>query len=187
MYHKMDNEVTQSISVECSKRLETLYNKHHQWLGSVAFNISKNRDTTDELVSELYLYLSEKCNPKIWYLDSYNLQYCRQFMLSRFLNKVNREKRPDVLPDEWDTISDDYDEDRDRRIDTAYKEVLEELSLMKKRKGWSNAMIYEHYWFSLKTLEEVSKDIGISKSTTFLSVKAAKQHLKKVIKNPFDD
>ena len=183
----MHNEVTQSISSECNQRLETLYNKHHQWLGSVAFNISKNRDTTDELVSELYLYLSEKCNPKIWYLDSYNLQYCRQFMLSRFLNKVNREKRPDVLPDEWDTISDDYDEDRDRRIDTAYEDVLEELSLMKKRKGWSNAMIYEHYWFSNKTLEEVSKDIGISKSTTFLSVKAAKQHLKKVIKNPFDE
>ena len=132
-----NNEVTASMQTECNKRLTTLYNKHHSWLGSVAFNISKNKDITDELVSELYLYLTEKCNEKIFYLDSYNLQYCRQFMLSRFLNKVNREKKPDRLKDDWDTVSEDYDEERDIRIDTAYNEVLEELKDMKNRKGFA--------------------------------------------------
>lgn len=183
----MDNEASSSMQTECSKRLTTLYNQHHKWLGAVAFNISKNKDTTDELVSELYLYLSEKCNHKLFYLDSYNLQYCRSFMMSRFLNKVNREKKPQELKSEWDAVSEEYDEDRDRRVDIAYAEVLQELDRMKKRKGFASAMIYEHYWFSDKTLDEVSKDIGISKSTTFLSVKAAKQHLKNNIQNPFEN
>ena len=56
---------------------------------------------------------------------------------------------------------------------------------MKKKKGFASAMIYEHYWFSTNTLDEVSKNIGISKSTTFLAVKKTKAHLKKVINNPF--
>jgi hypothetical protein len=35
-------------------------------------------------------------------------------------------------------------------------------------------------------LDEVAKDIGISKSTTFLAVRKVKTYLKEVINNPFD-
>jgi predicted DNA binding protein len=38
-----------------------------------------------------------------------------------------------------------------------------------------------------KTLDEVSKEIGISKSTTFLAVKKTKLHLKNNIQNPFEN
>jgi hypothetical protein len=40
------------------------------------------------------------------------------------------------------------------------------------------------YQFSDKTMEELSTDVGISKSTTFLNVKKIKQHLQEVIKRP---
>ena len=40
------------------------------------------------------------------------------------------------------------------------------------------------YQFSDKTMEELSKDIGISKSTTFMSVKKIKLHLQNVINKP---
>jgi DNA-directed RNA polymerase specialized sigma subunit len=143
------NELSSSIQLECNKRLEVLYNKHHKWLGAVAFNISHNQETTEELVSELYLYLAEKCNTKLFYLE--------------------------------------YDYDRDEKIDKAYNEVREELHHMKNRKGFASAMIYEHYWFSDKTLDEVSKDIRISKSTVFLAVKKVKKHLKQNIQNPFNN
>jgi len=179
------NEQTSSIQLECSKRLETLYIKHHQWLGSVAYNLSKNQTTTEELVSELYLYLSEKCNPKLWYKDSFNLQYCLHFMRSRFINGIKRDNKQTMLSDTYDEIDTEYDYDRDERIDKAYDEVKEEINAMKGRKGWSSAMIYEHYWFSDKTLDEVSKDIGISKSTVFLAVKKVKKHLNNNIQNPF--
>jgi DNA-directed RNA polymerase specialized sigma subunit len=65
--------------------------------------------------------------------------------------------------------------------------LKEELESMKKRKGWSSAVIYSHYWMSDKTLDEVSKDIRISKSTVFLAVKKVKKHLKNNIQNPFNN
>lgn len=182
-------EITGSLNIECNKRLETLYTKHHNWLGAVAYNICKNQTISEDLVSQLYLYLSEKCNPDIWYLDNYNLQYCRSFIQSRFINKIKRDQkilnRGNFIEEGWDIQDTEYDIDADLAIDEAYDEVREELERMKKKKGFASAMIYEHYWFSDKTLDEVSKDIGISKSTTFLAVKKTKGHLKKVINNPF--
>ena len=182
-------EITGSVNTECNKRLETLYIKHHNWLGAVAYNICKNQTISEDLVSQLYLYLSEKCNPDIWYLDNYNLQYCRSFIQSRFINGYKRGKKmvntdnPSSIG--WNIEDEEYDMERDEKIDRAMDEVREELERMKKKKGFASAMIYEHYWFSDKTLDEVSKDIGISKSTTFLAVRKTKESLKKVIKNPF--
>jgi RNA polymerase sigma factor (sigma-70 family) len=185
------NEMSSSIQTECSKRLETLYNKHHNWLGSVAFNITKDKLHTEDLVSELYLYLSEKCNPKIWYKDSFNLQYCRQFLLSRFLNQKKRSNKTihteTFVGSNWEKEFIEYDYESDIKIDKAYDEVKDELNNLKKKKGWSSAMIYEHYWMSDRTLDEVSKDIGISKSTVFLAVKKTKKHLKNNIQNPFEN
>ena len=51
---------------------------------------------------------------------------------------------------------------------------------------WSSAKLYELYQFSDKTMDELSNEVGISKSTTFLNVKKIKQHLRKTIKNPLD-
>jgi len=64
------------IAKENSHRLEVLYTQSHNWLSSVAYNISKDKDVADDLVGELYLYLAEKCNPSIWYNNSFNLMYC---------------------------------------------------------------------------------------------------------------
>lgn len=182
-------EISGSIHSECNKRLEVLYKKHHNWLGAVAYNISKNMEASEDLVSQLYLYLGEKCNPDIWYLDSYNLQYCRSFIQSRFINEIKRNSKmittDSFIENGWDMQDSEYDEDADIKIDEAYDDVRDELDRMKKKKGFASAMIYQHYWFSDMTLDEVSKAIGISKSTTFLAVKKTKEHLKKVIQNPF--
>ncbi len=50
---------------------------------------------------------------------------------------------------------------------------------------WSSARLYELYAFADITMEELSKEIGISKSTTFLNIKKIKEHLKEVLNNPF--
>ena len=74
-------------------RLEVLYKQHDKWLKACAFNIAKNRDTAEELVSELYLYLAEKCNPQLYYLNSFNLMYCHSFLKTRFINRIKVDKR----------------------------------------------------------------------------------------------
>ena len=63
--------------------------------------------------------------------------------------------------------------------------MLDELNEMKKKKGWSSAMLAELYWFSEMTFDELSKEIGISKSTAFLNVRKVKQRLKEKLNNPF--
>lgn len=179
-------EISGSMYTECNKRLETLYKNHNIWLLQVAFNICKDKTVAEDLVGDLYQYLGEKCNTAIFWGESYNLQYCRSYLSSRFINIIKRSKKVVPTAEINNNISDTvYDYERDMKIDKAMDEVKENLEMMKRKKGWSSAMIYEHYWFSEKTLDEVSKDIGISKSTTFLAVKKTKETLKKNIKNPF--
>jgi DNA-directed RNA polymerase specialized sigma24 family protein len=182
----MNNEVTQSMNTECNKRLDTLYRMHGEWINNITLNMCKNKDVTEEVVSDLYLYLAEKCNPKLFYKESYNLHYIYFFLKTRSLNLLKRNSKVKTISEDWDVVDEEYDIEWDNKVEKAYEEVKEELQQMKKRKGFANAMIYEHYWFSEKTLEEVSKDIGISKSTTFLAVKKVKKHLKNNIQNPFE-
>ena len=183
----MQNEVTQSMQTECNQRLDTLYRMHGEWINNITLNMCKNKNVTEEVVSDLYLYLAEKCNPKLFYKESYNLHYIYMFLKTRALNMLKRNGKVQTLPENWDLVDNDYDIEYDNRIERAYSDVKEELESMKKRKGWSSAVIYSHYWMSDKTLDEVSKEIGISKSTTFLAVKKTKLHLKNNIQNPFEN
>ena len=52
---------------------------------------------------------------------------------------------------------------------------------------WSSAKLYELYAFSDLTMEELSSEVGISKSTTFLNIKKIKLYLKDKIDNPFKE
>jgi len=80
------------VQSENNRRLETLYKQSHSWLIAVAFNLSKDKEVAEELVGELYLYLAEKCNPSLWYLNSFNLMYAHAFIRSRFFNKTTKER-----------------------------------------------------------------------------------------------
>jgi predicted DNA-binding protein YlxM (UPF0122 family) len=51
---------------------------------------------------------------------------------------------------------------------------------------WPQARIFELYWLSDKTLDEVANDIKISKSTVFLSVKKIRKYLESTLDNPFN-
>lgn len=168
-------------------RLEVLYKQHDGWLKAVAFNISKNRDIAEELVSELYLYLAEKCNPQLYYLNSFNLMYCHSFIKSRFLNRIKVDKRNTELNPDLDRVEDEYDTDTDQRLEEAYDGIIDELKkLEKKPKIWASSKIYQMYAFDKEmTYEKLSEEIGISKSTAYLNCKKIKKHLKETLPNPF--
>lgn len=80
----------------------------------------------------------------------------------------------------------EYDIDLDESIMDAYDAVMNEIQRLKRTKGFSSAMIYEIYWTSDDTLQEVADKIGISKSTVFTHLKKVRQHMKSIIKNPFE-
>lgn len=175
---------------KCSEntiRLEVLYKQHNKWLLAVAFNISKNKDVAEELVSELYLYLGEKCNPQLYYLNSFNLMYCHSFIKSRFLNRIKVDKRNIELNPYYDTVEEEYDIDTDEKLEKAYDGVIDELKRLEKQpKIWASSKIYQMYAFDKEmTYERLSEEIGISKSTAYLNCKKIKKHLKENLKNPF--
>lgn len=183
------NEVTSSVKNECERRLTNLYTESHAWLVQSAKRYTKQEVEAECLVSELYEYLHKKCNVKLFWGDnSYNLKYCSKFLHHRFLNKTTKLNRTTYVEEVWDTeFENEYDIERDIALEKAYIDVQNELNHLKQTKLWASGRIFEMYWNSDKTLDEVAKDIGISKSTTFLAVKKIRRHLKSVIDNPFNE
>jgi RNA polymerase sigma factor (sigma-70 family) len=173
---------------ECERRLVGLFNESNNWLISSAKKITKNREEAEDLVQELYIYLHEKCNPKLFWGDnSYNIFYANKFLHSRFMNKTKKLNRTTYVEEVYDTQLDvPYDEEYDLRLQQAHEEVLDEIKRLKRTKSFASAMIWEMYWMSDDTLDEVAKKINISKSTTFLAVKKVRKYLEQVIENPFD-
>ena len=185
----MFNEVTSSIQSECNQRLEQFYKTCNTWLLQVSYNITKSKLDAEELVSDLYLYLHEKCNPKIFYADSYNKMYAMSFLKHRWLNKVNKLKRTQYIGEVYcdNEASEEYDTQRDLDIMETYESIKKEVDKLKKTKNFASAMIFEKYWYSDNTLNEVAEKIGISKSTTFIHIKKVRAHMKEILNNPFND
>lgn len=175
-----------SLEIEINKRLGVLFEKHNDWLNAVSYNLSNNKSVAEDLVQDLYVYLAEKKNPKLFFQDSFNLLYCHNFLRSRFINLVKRENKK-VYPTTWKDIEDvPYDIDSDINLQETFEEIKGEIDRLQKTSMWSSAKIYELYVFGDKTMEELSQDIGISKSTTFLNVKKIKQHLKDKFKDKYN-
>ena len=170
---------------ENNKRLEILCREHMDWLLSIGYNITKNRELSKELIGDLFLYLAEKGNPSLYYDTSFNLMYCYSFIKTRFLNHIKANKKFETLSDGYDEIETEYDYEKDERLQKAYSDVQTEIMDLQKTKLWTSARLAELYLYSDKTLEGVSKDIGVSKSTSYLHVKRIKKHLKEKIANPF--
>lgn len=176
-----------SLDYEIHSRLNILYTKHGDWLNAVSYNLTKNKPVAEDLVQELYLYLGEKKNPKLFFQDSFNLLYCHNFLRSRWINLVKRENKK-VYPTKWRDVEDTpYNTEKDMNIQETYELIKQEIKDLQKTSMWSSAKIFELYTFGDKTMEELSEDIGISKSTTFLNVKKVKQHLKNKFKDKYDD
>jgi DNA-directed RNA polymerase specialized sigma24 family protein len=172
--------------IENTKRLEVLYKKSHSWLSACAFNIAKDEDVANDLVAELYLYLAEKVNPSLWYLDTFNLMYLYSFIKSRFLNRIKTQSRNLPLLDNWDKEEEVYDVEYDKQLEDTYNNVIEELKQMEKTKQWASSKLAQLYFFNEEmTLEKLASEIKISKSTAFLNVKKTKTHIKNTIDNPF--
>jgi len=182
----MINEVSSSVASQCAKRLETLYRENHSWLLKVSYNITKNKEESADLVMELYEYLHRKQNIKLFYGESYNTMYCMSFLKHRWLNKTKKLNRTTYIDEYYTNEAEEvYDIDRDIAMMNAHNAVLDEIQRLKKTRNFGPAMLWDLYWGSDDTLQQIADKIGISKSTAFINIKKVRTHLKKIIPNPF--
>jgi DNA-directed RNA polymerase specialized sigma24 family protein len=174
---------------ENSRRLSNLYKESHNWLLAASYNITKNKETSEDLVGELYCYLGEKVNPSLWWgQNSFNVMYCYSFVKSRFLNKIKRDKKIRYQADNPidNTPDKEYDIEFDLKIEATYNNIIDELKKMEYTKQWASSKLFQMYAFDDgMTLEKLASEIKISKSTAFLNCKKTKIHLKNTIPNPF--
>jgi RNA polymerase sigma factor (sigma-70 family) len=179
----------QTLNKEYSIRLENLYRNHYTWLLQVGKNITKNTDDAKDLISELFLYLGTKRNPKIFYDDSYNLMYCRRFMQTRWINHIHKVKKTQLTEDieVYDDVDEEYNIEKDIELMKTYELIIKEIDELAKTKMWPRAKLFQLYYMSDDTMIEVANKIGISKSTTFISIKKIREHLKSIINNPFNN
>lgn len=177
-----------SLHIECERRLTNLYNQSHHWLIKHSIKLTKNREEAEDLVQELYEYLHEKRNPKIFWGDAYHMFYCYRYLETRWINKVKKLNKTEYRSEiKSEAVHEEYNELWDEEIQVAHNKVLEELKRLSATRMWAPARIFELYWMSDDTLEEVAKKIKISKSTVYLSVRKIRRYLKEVINNPFDN
>lgn len=155
---------------------------------AVSYNICEDKDMAEELVSELYLYLAEKSNENLYYSDgTFNLGYCNSFLKSRFINKIKvQNKHVEYEPND-DIEEEVYNEDYDKALESTYEDVRSELKRLQSTTKWASAKIAELYYFGKgTTIEKLADELGVSKSTVFLHIKATKKHIQKNIDNPFN-
>jgi RNA polymerase sigma factor (sigma-70 family) len=169
---------------EIRRRISNLHTQSYNDLIKVALRLTKSQPDAEELVSQLYEYLLNKSTPKLYWGESFNILYCNKFIYSKFINRVKRTKVHKSL-DNVNIIDEEYDMEFDQKLEEAHNEVMKELKRLERTKMWAPSKIFELYMMSEKTLDEVANDIGISKSTTFLSVKKIRTHLQNTINNPF--
>lgn len=177
----------EEIQKENNRRLDILFREKNDWLMASSYNITKDREAAQELVGELYLYIAEKGNPSIWWgPDEYNMMYLYSFLKTRWINAVKQLNKNQSLPESWDDVDTPYNEELDRKIQRCYDEVVKEIQTLQQTKMWSSARLAELYFFTPDmTLDKLSKDIGISKSTSFLNIRKVKHHIRLTKQNPF--
>ena len=165
-------ETTKRLGVHCITNIT-------RWLMACAYNKSKDIKVSEDLVQDLFLYLGEKNNPKIYYRDSFNLLYCHQFLSSRYINYIKRQNKLSYIDDKVDGEDKQYDTEFDLLLENSYDEIKKELETLSKTKMWSSSKLFELYAFSDMTMDELSKKIGISQRVQFfLNIKKDKKTFK---------
>jgi DNA-directed RNA polymerase specialized sigma24 family protein len=173
--------------ITLGQRLSNLYKQSHKGLIDYAFNITGELVDAEELVSDLYEYLMNRGEERLYWNDSFNIVYCQRFIHSRFINK-NKRIKPHVSFDEilFDIEDEPYDVEHDQKLEQAYNDILILLNKLSRTKLWAPAKIFEIYITTGKTLEKTSKDLKLSKSTVFLAIKKIKNKIKEEIGNPYE-
>ena len=112
----------------------------------VAFNLTQDKDISEDLIQETYCYLLEmKDINKIRYNGTVNLFYIYKILKSKFLNSIKQNKKFIILPVEEDflEIQDiEYNEDADNEFE---KILSITKHLLKEEIHWYDSKLFQIY------------------------------------------
>lgn len=162
--------------MEHKQRITNLFNKHHDWLIKCALNANnKDMDKAEDIVQELYVYLLNKPNDKLYYNDSFNLNYLYNFIVTRSINNLKKDEKMVYELDyqlKEDEIIDDDSEDK-----IIY--ILQQLEELKNNdKTRLKAVTFLTYATNNYSANELSKKLGISQSSVYNYVNQVKLIIK---------
>lgn len=164
--------------------VEIVYRNHHTWISQVAFNFTQNRDSADDLVQELYVYLMEMKNiNKIEYNNTVNLFYIYKIVKSKFLNSLKQDKKLILTPIEEDYLEvaeEVYNEDKDAEFERL---IAKTKHLLENEIHWYDSKLLQTYVDEDHSIASLHKVTGISKSSIWTSLNKSKQFIRENINN----
>lgn len=140
------------MNTENKNRVETLYKRHYKCLLNYSNNITKNTEISEELLSQLFLFLLEKPNEKLYYSDSFNLCYCQRFIFSKFINYINEKNKFIELDYNTEVIEEEYyDFNKDLKTEELTQAYISIINELKNRNKYSPSYIkHKLYGLSVK-------------------------------------
>lgn len=161
--------------------VEHTYRKHNTWLTQCAYNLTKSKDTAQELVQDLYLKMMEiKDIKKIMYNNDVNLFYLYKMLRSTFLNANKKQINhlpidDDLLNKPADLYSYEADNDFELRLELT-NEALDGMY-------WFDSKLLRVYLEENHSIQSLHDATGISNSTIWTSMKKSKQYIRDYVNN----
>jgi len=159
--------------------VELVYQNHSKWLTQVAFNFTQDREASDDLVQELYVYLLEmKDIGKIRYNGTVNLFYLYKILKSKFLNNIKQNNKLNILPVEEDYLEievEEYNLDKDQEFE---KMLNVTNHLLETEIHWYDQKLLITYINEKHSIASLHKATGISKSSIWTSLDKTRKYIK---------
>ena len=156
------------------------YRKHHTWLIQCGYNLTNNKDKSEELVQDLYLRLLEmKDCKKIMYKQDVNLYYLYRMLKSIFLNGLKKQTSTLPLDDDlYNLAAEEYSYSADNEFEERLRLTNECLDEM----YWFDAKLLRVYLDEDHSIQSLHNVTGISNSTIWSSLKKTKKYVKEYVK-----
>jgi len=164
-----------------SERVSALYKRHHAWCMQVAFNLTSNKDSAQDLVQDMYAKLLEmKDLHKIIYDNTdLNLFYIYKILKSSFLNNIKAAQKLNKValrPELADTkAEEEYDDQEDENTEKLLLMVTETLS---GSLHWFDSKLFTTYIEDDHSIQSLHEATHISKNAIFTSLRKTKTLIK---------
>ena len=169
------------LLVSKDELISDLYKNKYEWLLQVSKNLTNNYADAEDLVSDLFVRLSEykDINKLIFLGRELNLFYIFKMLKSQHINNVKRKKQTfEPWNDSLEHVPDEqYDLSKDQDWEHQYATTMAVINDM----NWFDSKLLQTYISEDHSIASLSQATNISKSTIFTSLKKSKLFIKQEV------
>ncbi len=172
-----------------NQRLTIMNTKHNQWVRT-ATTLTSKPDISEDLVQETYLrlYNLKKLDKVVRDDGSYNTRYFYLTLRSVAENwrKANIKSRDTIVNFTEDEVEGIYEPDD--QSNEAMGTMLDKMNdIIDNELEWFDRQLYKLYTSSGVSMEKLSKDTKIAKTTIYMTVKKVKDLIRERLKEDYED